>query len=261
MKIENYKNLPSIECVYGLTFDKRKFYIGSTLNLKDRMYRHYYNLKVNSHHSSKLQRAFNKYKNLNIIILDFNVDNANLSDLEIKYIKEYSSVTKGYNMIEDSKNYKNFKQSKTALINFKNVRSKRIIQLDLNGKFIAEYDSVSDAANAIDDQSTNISKCCNLNKKSSSKRKGFIFLYKSDYDLKKDYRYTRYKPSGNHLDKLKEKAKNNKRCKKIINTKTNYLYDSISSFERANGLYNGYVKYYFKNVKEFCIKDKVYKIL
>ena len=261
MKIENYKNLPSIECVYGLTFDKKKFYIGSTINLNDRMRRHFYYLKTNSHHSSKLQRAFNKYKNLKIIILDLNVEHSDLSKLEIDYIREYNSVIHGYNMIEDSKTYKTFKQSKTAIDNFKRTRSKSILQLDLYGNIINEYGSVSDAASAIDDQSSNISKCCNLNINRFSKRKGYVFIYKTLYDPTKDYTYVRYRPKGKHLEKIKEKAKNNKRCKKIINTKTNKIYDSISSFEKANGLYEGYVKYYFKNINEFCIKNEVYKIL
>lgn len=261
MKIEDYKKLPEIECIYGLTFDKKKFYIGSTFNLRDRMRRHYYNLKINSHHSSKLQRAFNKHKNLNIVILDFNVNNENLLDLEIKYIRDYNSVIRGYNMIEDAKNYVKFKQSETALINFKKARSKKIIQLDLDGKLIAEYSSVSSAANAIGDQSTNISKCCNLNKISSSKRKGFIFLYKSDYDLNKDYKYIRYKPSENHLDKLKRKAKINKRCKKILSLNDNKIYLSINDFERSNNLYYGYIKYYFKNKTEFMLNGNNYKFL
>ena len=261
MKIENYKKLPEIECIYGLTFDKKKFYIGSTLNLRDRMGRHYYSLKTNLHHSSKLQRAFNKHKNLNIIILDFNVNNENLLDLEIKYIQDYNSVIHGYNMIEDAKNYKKFKQAKTALDNFKKARSKKIIQLDLNGRFIAEFDSVSDAANAIDDQSTNISKCCKRNKTSSSKRKNFIFLYKSDYDLHKNYKYARYKPSGDHLEKLKRKARINKRCKKILSLDNNNVYTSINDFERSNNLYNGYIKYYFKNKTEFTINGNNYKFI
>lgn len=38
-----------------------KCYVGSSQNLKNRWRRHKRDLRVNSHHSSKLQRSFNKY--------------------------------------------------------------------------------------------------------------------------------------------------------------------------------------------------------
>lgn len=48
--------------IYKITNIKNnKFYIGQTINVKSRNYRHFYELKRNKHHSIFLQRSFNKH--------------------------------------------------------------------------------------------------------------------------------------------------------------------------------------------------------
>lgn len=77
MKIE--KCLIGKSGVYCLVNLKNmKKYIGSSKNLYNRIYSHFFNLKYNKHHSIHLQNSYNKYKKFyfTYFILDFcNVDN------------------------------------------------------------------------------------------------------------------------------------------------------------------------------------------
>lgn len=92
-----------------------KIYIGSTTNLERRWENHVYQLKNNTHHSIKLQKAWNKYGEDNFefsIIEEFNSDNE-----DDKYIKEqyyldlYEPHTdKGYNMSAVADTRKLFKR-------------------------------------------------------------------------------------------------------------------------------------------------------
>lgn len=78
-----------------------KRYIGQTINFNIRKSTHLRNLRNNSHHSQKLQNAWNKYGEDNF---EFNVHEVTINAieelyyLEIDEIKRYNSYFDGYNM-------------------------------------------------------------------------------------------------------------------------------------------------------------------
>jgi group I intron endonuclease len=89
-----------------------KVYIGSSKNIYSRFKGHRRELRRGTHHSSKLQRAWNKYGEISF---DFNllekVDNINsLRDIEQLYIDKYVSYKNGFNIASRSTGPENVKR-------------------------------------------------------------------------------------------------------------------------------------------------------
>lgn len=75
-----------------------KRYIGETLNLEQRFQRHWHDLKNNCHHSSKLQRAFNKYGQDSFVTnVIAEVRDEDRFEWEQHYIQKYNTFFEGYN--------------------------------------------------------------------------------------------------------------------------------------------------------------------
>ena len=77
-----------------------KKYIGKTWNLNKRLAQHFSDLKLNKHHSHKLQRAVNKYgiENFKVTYETKKIqEEDDLSLLEIQEIKKFDSYNNGYN--------------------------------------------------------------------------------------------------------------------------------------------------------------------
>lgn len=190
MKLSDYKMYPEVQCIYKITeINTNKNYIGSTFNLKERINRHRNYLKNNKHHSHKLQSAFNNndIENFEVeIILDCSLLTIEeLHKKEIEFIKKFNSVKNGFNCILNSKHYKKFKLTKESIDKFINSRSKPVIGINIKTNEKIYFNSISEAARVIKDQSTNISACC------KGKRirfvKGYVFVYKENFDKNKDY--------------------------------------------------------------------------
>lgn len=78
-----------------------KKYIGQTINIKHRIEEHFSSLRKGNHHSTKLQRAFDKYgeSNFKVAYKEYDIcDIEELHLLEIKAIEEADSYNNGYNM-------------------------------------------------------------------------------------------------------------------------------------------------------------------
>ena len=78
-----------------------KEYIGQTIDIRERLYRHFYDLASGSHHSIKLQRAFNKYgkDSFEISYKKYSINSIEeLLIKEQKEIEKYDSCNNGYNM-------------------------------------------------------------------------------------------------------------------------------------------------------------------
>lgn len=111
--IKNRRAFPSTTGIYSIGFiNSNKVYVGSTFRNKGRFrsqrgFRwrwgfHIAQLRSHTHHSIKLQRAYNKYgeDNLYFSILEI-TDNR---DLEPVYMDKFDSVKGGYNMVHYSEN-------------------------------------------------------------------------------------------------------------------------------------------------------------
>jgi group I intron endonuclease len=84
-------------------------YVGKSANIEHRFLQHINMLKQGTHHSSKLQDAYNQYGNPKLHILQtLFPDPEHLSNREVYWINKLSSIPKGYNTINaklSSKSY------------------------------------------------------------------------------------------------------------------------------------------------------------
>lgn len=243
MELSQYKTFSTDSVIYGiLNTITNKWYIGSCINFKLRMRRHYYYLTHNIHHSAKLQHSWNKYGekvfSVQILYVNKNLSTKELIKLEEEYIHNYNSLENGYNMTDKCDEYKSFNLTKEQSQKANLSRMKAVVAIDrFTNNFINEYESVSAAAKAFNDQSTNISACC---KHRLNYIKNTVFIYKSEYDINKDYRTTglgrEKSKSKEHIRKLQQSSK---KCIPV------YKYDSENNLietyfskreaERKNG--------------------------
>jgi group I intron endonuclease len=81
-----------------------KYYIGSTNNFKNRFYRHKSSLKLNKHHSIKLQRTYNKYglDDLEFIVIENVKNKKQLFIREQHHIDDKNAYHKGFNCRPDA---------------------------------------------------------------------------------------------------------------------------------------------------------------
>ena len=77
-----------------------KVYVGSAVNLRTRRNRHFSYLRNNCHANRKLQNAFNKYGEENIVfeVVEIVADKYNLLEREQYYIDTLNAVKEGYNI-------------------------------------------------------------------------------------------------------------------------------------------------------------------
>lgn len=88
----------AIECLVT-----RKYYIGSSVHILQRLYQHWGELIRGTHHSEKLQRAFNKYgkdefKAYYAEYVDISEGTIRLREREQVLIEAYDAVSNGYNV-------------------------------------------------------------------------------------------------------------------------------------------------------------------
>ena len=95
-EIKKIPNLPGIYLIINTINDKK--YVGKSLRLRDRLYRHILKEDPNK----ILYKAFNKYgiNNFKVRILycEENAAEDYLFQLEIEYIEKFDTYIKGYNM-------------------------------------------------------------------------------------------------------------------------------------------------------------------
>jgi len=230
-----------------------KIYIGSAINFHARLIRHIYYLKNNKHHSTKLQRAFNKYgiDSFKFLVLEI-TDKSLLLEKESYWINYLDSYKNGFNCTDVCKNPKRFKLKSEQIQKRTEKSSKTVICLDIEGKFICKYSSLSKAARAINDQTTNISSCC---KGKLNYVKDFIFVYASEYDEFKDYKYTP-KPkvfTELHKKNISDAVKGKPKSKNQIDLLIKRSSKSVVKLDLERNV----VKIY-SSLKECCNDDQLY---
>lgn len=94
--------MAKISGIYSLFFEDNldAVYIGRSIDVTKRIQGHYAALLKGVHHSTKLQQAYGRYKNLPKYLVVEEAPEELLNMLELHYIREFDSVYKGYNMVE-----------------------------------------------------------------------------------------------------------------------------------------------------------------
>ena len=110
--------LPKCRCVYAINnIENGKMYIGSTINLRKRVYEHKSKLNSNYHRNKGLQKDFNKlgWDGFNVKIIK-KVKNDNLKQREKEIIKKQKENNMYNKRYISNKNYKSKKYNGTRQI-------------------------------------------------------------------------------------------------------------------------------------------------
>lgn len=243
MKISETKSFLRIPVIYGIyNIVTDKWYIGSCLDMKDRFQRHRYYLRKGSHHSQKLQRAYNLYgeESFEIQILRFLNEEDDRFSLEESYIKKFNSVLNGYNILDKCKEVDSFVlfgKSKDNFMKYINSLKKGVICINrFTGEITGEFNSITEAAKYYNTSTSNISRVCSG---SLNYIKDTVFVYKENFDETKDYTRKHHckdvKFSETHKRRM---GISNPKSKAVYKYDLNYnlieIYYSRSEAERQN---------------------------
>lgn len=257
----NVSKNKGIYCIINIINNKK--YIGSAVNLHERLTQHFSELSRGIHFNNHLQQSFKKYGKESFfidVIEEFEkIDYKALLVLEDYYILKYNCLNPkiGYNkrtndtfpeLSESSKSKRKEKHDKYK------IKVKCFVAK--TGEFYKDFESISDCAKDLNDQTTNI--CFALNNLSRSV-KGYVIIKKDDYNPDACYKYIPYKRVYTE-ELIKYKQKHNSKNKKVyVWTKDNVIeYFSISEANRQLGLKKYSLSHIMK--KHGGIKYKEYYI-
>lgn len=259
MKLGDTKSFERIPVIYGIQNTiTQKWYIGSCLDMKDRFERHRYYLRHNQHHSTKLQRAYNKdgEEAFEVYVLYNLRKDEDRFVTEQSYIESYNSVKDGYNMLERCIYVDNFRLSDEARNNFLSyikTLQKAVIAIDrFTGEIEHTFESITEAASYYHTSSSNISRAC---KGIFRYIKDKVFIYSEDFDITKDYKVL-YNHNKGKLKPIEQKIKirHSKKCKPIYkyDAQGNFIceYFSISEAARQNNTTKDFLRYRINTGKE-----------
>lgn len=229
--------------VYLITnLTNSKVYVGSAVNMKKRIERHYRELRKGYHINKHFYNAWNKNPHsFEVTVLEY-VDYTDKKDLtylherEQYWINYYDALNpnKGYN-IKGNFDF-NFLDEEAIIKRTESSKKtfKAVMTFDKDtGEFIEEFESVSEAARVLGTSSSNISGVCN-GKHAYVKNR--TCCYKNEYDPEKSYIAKKPNLKRSEETKLKmKKAITSWKGKKIYvyeNNKLFKIFDSIAECER-----------------------------
>ncbi len=220
--MENLNNSGIYQILNNVTM---KIYIGSSKQIPKRLRNHFTDLKNNKHCNIHLQHSYNKYGKgvFTASVLECDITTDNLLEQELYWIKLKNSLDKtcGYNLsIPDPINtsFNHSEESKErnrkdiymrtrdefiqedydkwkleAKIKKDNVvkvdkSSWVIIEIDkVTGEVVNEYKQLNDITTKYNYSKTNKNKVLEVLSNQRRSYKGFVYVYKIDYDINTDY--------------------------------------------------------------------------
>lgn len=146
------------------------------MNIDQRWKRHRKDLRLNKHHSSKLQKHFNKYgkQDLQFSLL-FECDKEVLINAEQAFLDYYTPFFNTCRIAGSVLGLKWYYIKKLST-------RKPILQYDLQGNFIKEWESSRDIKRELNIDDSTIRHCCRGDKKYKSS-KSFIWIYKKSKSI------------------------------------------------------------------------------
>jgi predicted GIY-YIG superfamily endonuclease len=198
MNLKEYNKIPAVSGLYQIiNIVNNKMYIGSAVNLRRRIHKHYYELNKGVHVNEHLLRAFVKYgiENFEINFFTMAISHKELLEREKQAIIKYNVLQQGYNLMLDNSSYltKLNKSSKHINDNIA-ISAKAVYGFDrFTGDLIYNCKSISDAARLVNTSSSNISRCC---KHKLRFIKNTVWIYQKDYEPTKTYICATYVNKG-----------------------------------------------------------------
>lgn len=169
-----------------------KMYIGSSVNIANRWTQHLALLNLNKHPNLHLQKSWDKYgkENFTFAILEEIFTTENIFIKEKEYILKFNTINSinGYNKsLPDMNGYTPMsKEGKKRFVSSIIKRSKNILLLNKEtGELEKEYESIGLLVKDLN--LPNSKKVYEVLTKKRVAYKGYIFIYKEDYDKNKDY--------------------------------------------------------------------------
>lgn len=229
----------------------KKIYIGSSIDIYSRWHNHSSQLNLKKHINKHLQASWNKYKqnNFSFAIIEETKKyiKKDLFILEAKYITSFNTIDNkiGYNKgipnefghNKPSKGYRKLtdKQKNTQKNKIKR-KFKNVIQINkVTGKFIKEFETSGDASRFMG--YPNNKKIQRVLSKGTPSYKGYVYVYKKDYDPEKNYIVEKNRQYKKRRKEVYQYSTNNDYCKKWKNLdevilanptyKKSGIYDSI----------------------------------
>lgn len=172
-------------------------YIGSSNNIKTRLYIHFNKLKYNKHYNNHLQSAYNKYGYNNFVFQILELCDP-IRDTLFYIEQKYLDLNPEYNILNIAGSFKDYKHTIITKNKFSKDRKgvkfteehknnlskslyrkgvKSVIQYDLDNNFLREHKSIIDAEIYLNipNSRKGISSCCKGNRLKSY---GYIWKFK-----------------------------------------------------------------------------------
>lgn len=127
---EMTRNIPGL---YYIQFPNKKFYIGSSINLRKRLQGHFHKSKKLNHHNKHFQSTFNKYKDNIIVKIYYTLNISIARELEQKLLNKYVENTFCINVSSDIY---------IPVV----ARRVQIYEYSIEGNYVKTWDSISEAA-------------------------------------------------------------------------------------------------------------------
>lgn len=246
--IEKYKNVWGIYSITNLINNKK--YIGSAINIYERLTQHYNELNKQKHFNKHLQQSWLKYGEDNFIFriveVCINIEYSDLLKKEDEYIKKYNTLDSnvGYNKRLNSEFPILNRDSilkREAKVNKKKIK---IMLFNSNtGEFYKEFNSVKEASLFLNNSTTNISRVID---KISRSVNGFVVVSSNLYDKNKCYKKEPFKRS----------------VEDILNRQRNSSLNKIVYIYNLNGdLIESCQSYIFTSKKYFVSKNILPRLL
>ena len=237
--LEQYKNVWGIYCIINTANNKR--YIGSAVNLQERIKQHYTELSKGVHFNDHLQRSWEKYGEesfeLEILETVINIEYQTLLQIEDNYINQY-------NTIDETLGYNKRTNSTFPILSEKSIKIRaekhELTKIKLKafyadtGKFYKDFDSVTQCAKELNDQTTNVSEARD---KITHSVKGFVIISADKYNSDKCYK--KQAPDHTRSEAYKEHHRRyNKNNKKVYSYSISgeYLIEYFSCSEASRQL-------------------------
>lgn len=226
--------------IYKLTIGKHS-YVGSSINLYNRLMRHFNALKSGKHNNTYLQRCVNKYgiENLRYTILEICSINISYSDLLVKEKFHIENENSDLNLKLDPVTQQN---CKTVII--------PVYQFDAFGKLIKKWPSLTAAAKFYNVNMSNIVVACRRPERQKYV-KGYLWSYSPKYPYKLDVIYV-FDLTGKLLSKHSNTVSIYEKYFSYLNRKT-----VLSQLKKKIDSNSTYKNYFLSSKKDFVPAKKV----